>query len=480
VKRIQNFIQGRFKDPVSKSWFENINPATGQGYSEVPDSQAEDVDKAVEAATGAFTQWSQMPGTERSRILNRIADLIEKNLEDLARAESIDQGKPLSLAKTVDIPRASENFRFFAGAVLHHQEQATDMNGEALNYSLRQPIGVAGLISPWNLPLYLLTWKIAPAIATGNTVVAKGSELTPMTAYLLSRLLDEAGLPPGVVNIIHGYGKIVGEAMTAHPRIPLISFTGGTQTAKNIVKNTAPQFKKVSLELGGKNPNLIFNDAPFEDCLETSIRSSFANQGEICLCGSRIFVQTGIYDRFLAEFSEKTRSIQVGNPMHETTQLGALVSADHREKIEAYIQVARDEGGEIRVGGDRPNLGGEMAGGYFLNPTIITGLSPGSSVMQEEIFGPVVTVTPFETEEEAISLANGVDYGLAASIWTQDVSRSHRVARCLDAGVIWVNTWLLRDLRTPFGGMKASGLGREGGEYSIDFFTEVKNICVKI
>ncbi len=480
MKRIQNFIQGRFKDPVSKSWFENINPATGQGYSEVPDSQAEDVDKAVEAATGAFTQWSQMPGTERSRILNRIADLIEKNLEDLARAESIDQGKPLSLAKTVDIPRASENFRFFAGAVLHHQEQATDMNGEALNYSLRQPIGVAGLISPWNLPLYLLTWKIAPAIATGNTVVAKGSELTPMTAYLLSRLLDEAGLPPGVVNIIHGYGKIVGEAMTAHPRIPLISFTGGTQTAKNIVKNTAPQFKKVSLELGGKNPNLIFNDAPFEDCLETSIRSSFANQGEICLCGSRIFVQTGIYDRFLAEFSEKTRSIQVGNPMHETTQLGALVSADHREKIEAYIQVARDEGGEIRVGGDRPNLGGEMAGGYFLNPTIITGLSPGSSVMQEEIFGPVVTVTPFETEEEAISLANGVDYGLAASIWTQDVSRSHRVARCLDAGVIWVNTWLLRDLRTPFGGMKASGLGREGGEYSIDFFTEVKNICVKI
>ena len=478
--KLKNYIGGEFLDPVGDGWIENFEPATGKVYSYLPDSSDADVDHAVRAALEAFPAWSSTSASERARVLNRIADLIEENLESLARAESRDQGKPYSLAKAMDVPRAASNFRFFAGAILHQEERATDMDGAALNYALRVPVGVAGLISPWNLPLYLMTWKIAPAIATGNTCVVKGSELTPMSAFLLSDILSQAGLPAGVVNIVHGYGHSVGRAITSHPKIPIISFTGGTETGKDVQIQAAEHCKKLSLELGGKNPNLIFADAPFEECVTTSVRSSFTNQGEICLCGSRIFVQKPLYEEFLAAFIEKTRQLRVGDPLQDDTDLGALVSSDHLKKVQSYVELSKGEGGEIVTGSDCPKLPESLSGGFFMNPCVITGVPTDGRVMQEEIFGPVVTVTPFSTEEEGLAMANSVRFGLASSLWTSDLRRAHRVARRIEAGITWVNSWMLRDLRTPFGGMKASGSGREGGNYSLDFYSETKNICVKI
>lgn len=477
--KILNFIAGQFVAPVGGRYLENIEPATGKPYSQVPDSDARDVELAVAAAAKAFATWSDMPAADRSRILVRIADFIERDLEKLARAESIDTGKPLSLARNLDIPRAASNFRFFATAILHTESEAHVTDGVAFNYTLRQPRGITGLISPWNLPLYLLSWKIAPAIACGNTAVAKPSELTPMTAFLLCEICREAGLPDGVLNIVHGTGPNVGAPITAHPQINTISFTGGTVTGKKVAETCAPMFKKVSLELGGKNPNIVFADADQSAAIAGSLRSSFANQGQVCLCGSRVFVERSAYGEFVERFVAAAGKLKVGDPLETGTDQGAIVSKTQLEKVKFYVDLAREEGGNIALGGaatEPPN--DRCREGYFFPPTIITDLPVAGRVNREEIFGPVVSITPFDREEEVIGYANDNDYGLASSVWTQNLNRAHRVAEQIHTGTVWVNCWLIRDLRVPFGGMKQSGVGREGGNEALAFFTESKNICI--
>ena len=480
MQKIKNYINGELIEPIDKLYIDNYNPATGKVYSLIPDSDEKDVAMATEAALAAFPQWSNTSKEVRSRILLKIAELIEQNLERLAIAESIDNGKPVALAKMIDIPRAASNFHFYATAILHYASESHAMEDTAINYTLRSPVGVAGCISPWNLPLYLFTWKIAPAIAAGNCVVAKPSEITPMTAYLLSELCMQAGLPKGVLNIVHGYGHKVGAAITAHPNIPLISFTGGTKTGAEIARIAAPMFKKISLELGGKNPNIVFSDCDFENAIKTTLHSSFANQGQICLCGSRIFIEKSIYEKFKIRFIEKVKTLKVGNPADNSSNLGAVVSKEHMDKILSYINLAKEEGGEILIGGNQVNLEGEFALGYYIEPTIIEGLAYNCRTNQEEIFGPVVTLTPFETEEEVLKYANSTQYGLSAIVWTENLTRAHRIAGLLHAGIVWINCWLVRDLRTPFGGMKNSGVGREGGFEAFNFFTEPKNVCIKL
>lgn len=480
MQKILNYINGELVEPVSGKFLDNHNPAEGKVYSLVPDSDAADVNKAVEAAQQSFEAWATMPVEKRSAILQKIADLIDRDLDKLALAESIDQGKPVKLAKAVDIPRASSNMRFFATGAIHYASEAHVTGSEAINYTLRTPVGVAGCISPWNLPLYLFTWKIAPALAAGCTVVAKPSELTPMTAYLFSQLCIEAGLPKGVLNIVHGLGPKAGQAIIEHPGIPAISFTGGTVTGKKIAATAAPMFKKLSLELGGKNPNIVFADCDFEKAVRTSVQAAFSNQGEICLCGSRIFVEHSLYSRFVEEFVKQTRELVVGDPLEEKTRVGALVSEAHMNKVLSYIELAQQEGGKILTGGKQIKLSGRCANGFFVEPTVITGLNEKCRTNQEEIFGPVVTIMPFDTEEEVIGYANSTPYGLSATLWTENLTRAHRVAAQVKSGIIWINCWLFRDLRTPFGGMKQSGVGREGGWEALRFFTEAKNVCIKM
>ena len=477
--KIRNFINGKFVEPVRGKYLDNSEPATGKPYSQVADSDAQDVDLAVAAAEKAFVDWSTKPAAGRSTILLRIADLIERDLEKLARAESIDTGKPLSLARSLDIPRAASNFRFFATAILHTESEAHITDGVAFNYTLRQPRGIAGLISPWNLPLYLLSWKIAPAIAVGNTAIAKPSELTPMTAHLLCEIAQDAGLPNGVLNVVHGAGPNVGAAITAHPKINTISFTGGTVTGKKVAEACAPLFKKVSLELGGKNPNIIFADADLDAAITGSVRSSFANQGQICLCGSRVFVERSAYKDFIDRFIDKASKLKIGDPLDEKTEQGAIVNKAQLDKVKFYVDLAQKEGGKIALGGKSPeSISDRCRDGYFFPPTVIVDLPVACRTNREEIFGPVVTITPFDNEEEAIGYANDTDYGLASSVWTQNLNRAHRVAEQIHTGTVWVNCWLVRDLRVPFGGMKASGVGREGGEEALRFFTEPKNVCI--
>ncbi len=480
MQEIQNYINGELVAPQSGQYLDNYNPAEGKVYSLIPDSDAGDVQKAVDAATNAFPAWSTMQVEKRSAILQNLANLIDRDLDKLAWAESIDSGKTVKLASTLDIPRSSSNIRFFATGAMHFSSEAHITGNEAVNYTLRNPIGVVGCISPWNLPLYLFTWKISPALAAGCTVVAKPSELTPMTAFLFSHLCIEAGLPNGVLNIVHGLGSKTGQAIIEHPGIPAISFTGGTVTGKKIAATAAPMFKKLSLELGGKNPNIIFSDCDFEQALSTSISSSFTNQGEICLCGSRILVERSIYEKFVAEFVKRTQALVVGDPMHEKTNVGALVSEAHMNKVLSYIELAKQEGGKILTGGKQIKIEGMCQQGYFVEPTVITGLDQQCRTNQEEIFGPVVTIMPFDTEEEVIAYANCNSYGLSATIWTENLKRAHRVSAKVKSGIIWVNCWLFRDLRTPFGGMKQSGVGREGGWEAIKFFTEAKNVCIKL
>jgi aminomuconate-semialdehyde/2-hydroxymuconate-6-semialdehyde dehydrogenase len=479
---IRNYIDGEYVEPLSGRRLDDIEPATGEACGTVPDSGEADVAAAVTAAQRAFPAWARMPAEERARLLLDIAARIEARLGEFARAESVDTGKPVTLARSLDIPRAVANLRFFATAALHFRSETHATDYRALNYTLRRPRGVAGVISPWNLPLYLLTWKIAPALATGNTVVAKPSELTPMTAHMVAETCRVAGLPPGVLNIVHGRGAGAGAALVAHPEVPTVSFTGGTVTGAAIAAAAAPHFKKVALELGGKNPNIVFADAALDDAVATSLRAAFTNQGEICLSGSRLFIEEPIYEAFVARLVEGARRLRLGDPLESATEQGALISAAHRDKVLGFIDQARRDGGRILCGGGPPAapVSQRCRGGYFVEPTVVAGLDPTSRVMREEVFGPVVTVTPFGGEEEAVALANGTDYGLAACVWTENLARAHRVADRVASGTIWINCWLVRDLRVPFGGMKKSGVGREGGEEALRFFTEAKNICIRV
>lgn len=476
---IQNYINGKFENPISNEWLDNFNPSNGEVYGKIPNSSKADVEKAYQSAKSAFRNWSQTTFEERSRILIKISELLEANLQRFAEAESKDNGKPVSLAQAVDIPRAASNFRFFGNAITQFASESHESTGQnAINYTLRQPIGVVGCISPWNLPLYLFTWKIAPAIAAGNCVVAKPSEVTPITAYLLGEIVNEAGLPKGVLNIVHGLGKTTGQSIIEHPDIKAISFTGGTETGTHIAKIAAPMFKKLSLELGGKNPNIIFSDCDYSDMLDTTVRSSFSNQGQICLCGSRIFVEKSIYKTFKTDFIKKVNALKVGHPLDNKTNIGALVSKTHLNKIISYIEIAKKEGGTILCGGKNVIVK-NYENGYYFEPTIIEIKTDDCRINQEEIFGPIVSIMPFENEDEVLEMANRVKYGLSATLWTNDLKRSMRMSNQLQAGIIWVNTWMLRDLRTPFGGIKASGVGREGGFEALRFFTEAKNVCIK-
>ncbi len=480
MQDVLNFIDGRLVPAAGSEWLDDVDPATGETCARVASSDRRDVDRAVEAALRAFPSWSTTPASGRSKALRRLARLIERDLEKLARAESIDSGKPLAAARTVDIPRAVQNFDFFADAVTQFSSEAYPTDEIALNYTLRQPLGVVACISPWNLPLYLLTWKVAPALAAGNCVVAKPSEVTPMTAHLLGELCAEAGIPPGVLNVVQGLGPRAGAPLCAHRDVRAVSFTGSTRVGGEIAREAAASFKKVSLEMGGKNPTVIFADADLEEAIPQTMRAAFSNTGQICLCGSRILVEKGVYPQVREALVERARALRIGDPLDPATEQGALVSRQHLDKVIGCLQIARDEGGRILCGGGRATVSGRCAGGFFVQPTLIEGLGPSCRTNQEEIFGPVATLLPFEGPEEAIRLANSTRYGLSASLWTRDVSRAHQVAARLHAGIVWVNCWMLRDLRTPFGGMKESGVGREGGMDALRFFTEPKSVCVKL
>ncbi len=480
MDEIKNYINGEFKEAVSGKTLNIYNPATAQAYAVQPDSGAMDVIPAVVSAKKAFVKWSQTCVEERSHWLFEIASKLEEKADSFAKAETKDVGKPLWLSKKMDINRAIHNFKFFATEILHKKERSTTMADGSLNYELRQPIGVAALITPWNLPLYLLTWKIAPALATGNTVVCKPSEITPMTAFMLSQVMDEVGLPKAVCNMVFGQGVVVGDALITHPGVSVVSFTGGTKTGSVIASKAAAHFKKLSLELGGKNANIIFKDANLEKALTNTIKSSFLNQGEICLCGSRIFVQEPIFEEFKVEFVKRTKALVLGDPMKKDTFCGPVISKEHYEKVKSHIQMARKDKGVLLAGDEDLNLSNDFKNGYFIRPTIISELSDCSNIQQTEVFGPVVAISSFKHLREAVKWANTTPYGLSASIWTNNLRWAHKVAAQLDVGTVWVNTWLKRDLRMPFGGMKDSGLGREGGEDSIKFFTESKTVCISL
>ncbi|MCP4095919.1 MAG: aldehyde dehydrogenase [Planctomycetaceae bacterium] len=473
-----NFINGQYCDPVSDGWLENINPADGTSLGKIANSTEQDVERAVIAAANAQPQWSESTLEQRSRILSKIGDLIEENLESLAIAESEDSGKPIGRARTIEIPRAASNFHFFANAITQFSSESHESVGQnAINFTLRQPLGVVGCISPWNLPLYLFTWKIAPALAAGNCVIAKPSELTPRTAAMLGELCNQAGLPAGVLNIIQGEGPRAGQALLEHEEVKAISFTGGTATGEHVARVVAPKFKKLSLELGGKNPNIIFADCNYERALETTIHSSFANQGQICLCGSRIFVESSIYEKFKSDLIARTTQLTVSHPANEETAIGAMVSGDHYRKVLSYFDEIDPADASILCGGKPATVEGYEQG-FYIEPTIIEVQNNQCRLNQEEIFGPVVTLMPFDNEEDLITMANDVKYGLSATIWTKDLDRTMRLSKKIECGVVWINTWLMRDLRTPFGGMKNSGVGREGGLEALRFFTEPKNICI--
>ncbi len=455
------------------------SPATGLVYSQVPDSDETDVARAVEAAERAFPAWSALPSVERSHLLRRVGELIRQQLDDLARAESTDSGKPFSLARSLDIPRAAQNFEFFADASTQWSTEC-HVEGSVLNYTLRRPLGVVGCISPWNLPLYLLSWKIAPALAAGNCVVAKPSEITPMTAFLLAKLCCQAGFPPGVLNIVQGLGRTVGAALSQHAKVAAISFTGSTRTGAEIARVAGPTFKKLSLEMGGKNPSVIFADCDLDAALAGTMRSAFLNQGQICLCGSRIFVERPLFERFKAALVQRVTALRQGDPLEETTQQGAVVSQAHLEKVLGYVELAKQEGARVLCGGKQAHLSGRCAKGWFIEPTLVEGLGPEARTNQDEIFGPMATLMPFDSVEEVLGWANGTRYGLAANVWTRDLSRAHRFSAKLSSGIVWVNCWMVRDLRTPFGGTKESGVGHEGGLDAYRFVTEPKNVCIQV
>ncbi|MEX2416574.1 MAG: aldehyde dehydrogenase [Paenibacillaceae bacterium] len=474
-----HFINGQYVESQNKKTFENINPATGEVMGTVAEGGKEEVEFAVSAARRALNgRWKEMTLNERSKILRKVGDLILERIDELAALESLDTGKPVWLAKSVDITRSAYNFHFFADYMISMGTEAYQQDNQAIHYAIRRPVGVVGLINPWNLPLLLLTWKLAPCLAAGNTAVLKPAEWTPMTATVLAQICKDAGVPDGVVNVVHGFGPdSAGAAISEHPDVDAITFTGETRTGTAIMKSAANTLKKLSYELGGKNPNIIFADADLDEVIETTIKSSFINQGEVCLCGSRIYVERPVYEEFLEKFVAKTKELKIGDPFDDSTKVGAMIGKEHYDRVKSFFEIAKEEGGNILIGGKRPE---GFDKGYYIEPTIITGLDRNSRCIKDEIFGPVVTVVPFDTEEEVIAQANDTHYGLSASIWTNNLRRGHRVAHQIEAGIIWVNTWFLRDLRTPFGGMKHSGIGREGGMHSFDFYTELSNITIKL
>jgi aminomuconate-semialdehyde/2-hydroxymuconate-6-semialdehyde dehydrogenase len=479
METLTNFIDGQDVSKTSNAYLDNYEPATGLVYSRIPESGAEELEAAIEAGKRAFPAWSGAPAEERAGCLRRLASLVERDVEDLARAESIDNGKPVSVARQIDIPRAAANLNFFAAAATQFSSESHATDDRTLNYTLRKPHGLVACISPWNLPLYLFTWKIAPALASGNCVIGKPSEVTPMTAWMLGKLCQEAGLPDGVLSILHGSGPEIGQRIVEHEAISAISFTGGTSTGEGIARTAAPAFKKLSLELGGKNPSIVFADCDWERMMDGVMRAAFSNQGQICLCGSRILLERSVYDRFRDEFVARVLQLKVGDPLDSETQQGAVVSEGHMSKILSCVETAREEGGTVLCGGGQvvPDVA-RCKDGWFVAPTVIEGLGINCQTNQNEIFGPVVTLTPFDDEQQALELANGTRYGLAANLWSRDVDRCHRMANRLDAGLIWINCWMVRDLRTPMGGMKQSGMGREGGFEAMRFFTEPRNVCV--
>ena len=475
-----NFINGVFVDAIDGETLTNLNPATGQTIGTIARSKDSDVEEAVKAAASAQEAWSSLDMLERAMWLDRLADGLEARKEELAHRESRDTGKPLALARRVDAQRSIDNFRFFADFARTQEPEVFEMR-DATNFVHRNPVGTVGLITPWNLPLYLLSWKVAPALLMGNTVVAKPSELTPLTANLMCEVASEIGLPTGVLNVVHGYGPEVGQAILDHPSIRAISFTGGTATGRHVAASAAPMFKKLSLELGGKNATIILDDADLDVAVNGALRAGFTNGGQGCLCGSRILVHASIAEKFTSKFIQLVDEMICGSPEDESTQIGALISQEHMEKVESYIRLGIEEGGNVLSGGTREMTGqvGPSPEGAFLRPTVIDGLQHTSRTATEEIFGPVVTIHRFESDEEAIEIANSTEYGLAGSIWSNDTDRAHKIAQKIQTGIVWVNTWLHRDLRTPFGGVKNSGLGREGGVWSLGFFSEPLNVCIK-
>ena len=474
---LRNYISGEFIEPETGEWLKNFSPATGKIIALVPKSGQHDINMAVESAIQALPSWSALTNVDRANWLDKIADKLETKYEEIAELESKDTGKPISLAREVDAYRSVKNFRFFANMIRNLNEESYEME-DATNRVIYKPVGVGALITPWNLPLYLLSWKVAPAIGMGNTVVCKPSEMTPLTADLLMKTIDEIGLPKGVVNLVHGDGMGAGSPLVSHENVSLVSFTGGTSTGSIVAKSAASSFKKLSLELGGKNASIIFDDCNLENTVKGVVRSGFLNQGQVCLCGSRILVQEKIYDEFVKKFVSEVQNMKIGDPSDENTKLGALISPEHLSKVEEYIEIAKDEGGTVLTGG-YPNLPKEFKNGNWISPTVIADLDVNSRCSTEEIFGPVVTIHKFSNEKEAIEIANNTRYGLAGSIWTNDLEKANRVAESIHTGMIWINTWLHRDLRVPFGGVKDSGVGREGGKWSLSFFSEAMNICIK-
>ncbi|WP_270179974.1 aldehyde dehydrogenase [Alkalihalobacillus sp. CinArs1] len=475
----RHFINGEFVESTNQKTFENINPATELVIGKVAEGGEKEVDLAVKAARKALKgPWKSLPSKERSSILRKIGDLILERKEELAALESLDTGKPYEMALEVDITRAAYNFHFFADYLTSLGTESYQQDDKAIHYSIRRPVGVVGMINPWNLPMLLLTWKMAPCLAAGNTAVIKPAEWTPMTATVLAEICKEAGVPDGVVNIVHGFGPdSAGAAITKHPQVDAVTFTGETKTGTAIMEAAAPTLKKLSYELGGKNPNIIFADSDLDEVIDTTLKSSFMNQGEVCLCGSRIYVERPVYEAFLDKFVSRTKELEVGDPFKKGTNVGAVISKEHYDRVMSYIEIAKEEGGTIVAGGGRPE---HKEKGFFIEPTIVTNLDRSSRCVREEIFGPVVTVLPFDTEEDVIEQANDTHYGLGATIWTNDLRRAHRVAYQIEAGIIWVNTWYLRDLRTPFGGLKQSGIGREGGMHSFEFYSELSNVTIKL
>ncbi len=482
--QLNHLIGGDMQPCLGADMVPVYEPATASVYAQCPAGSRADVHAAVQAAHAAFPAWCRLPNDARAHWLSRLADAFEKRTEEFAQAESRDAGKPLQLVRDIEIPRAVANLRFFAAAATQFASESH--HGQAgLNYTLRQPLGVVACISPWNLPLYLFTWKIAPALAAGNCVVAKPSEITPVTAWMLGELAREIGFPAGALNIVHGLGPVVGSALVEHVGVKAVSFTGSTAVGRQIAAHCGPALKKMSLELGGKNPTIVFADAFGEESsrealLNTLVRSAFQNSGQICLCGSRILVERSVYEIFSEAFVARVKALRVGDPLDPMNDLGPLVSRAHHEKVLSCIAIARAEGGSVLCGGGALQVPGRCEGGWFIAPTVIDGLGPDCRSNTEEIFGPVVTLQAFDDEAHAVSLANATTYGLAASVWTQRLDRAHRIAADLHAGIVWINTWMMRDLRTPFGGVGQSGLGREGGMEAMRFFTDPKNVCVQL